>query len=119
METRVVIVDDSTVYIAAARALLEGEGMAVVGSAANGAGAVDLCEWLEPDVVLVDVALADESGFDVVRRLDRPDGPVLVLISTRTEDDVGPLVAQSPAAGFVTKSALSADAIRALMPSGG
>ncbi|KZM77120.1 response regulator [Cellulosimicrobium sp. I38E] len=119
METTVVIVDDSTVYIAAAQALLEREGMRVVGRAGGTAEAVDLCARVQPDVVLVDVALGDESGFDVVRRLAREGGPTLVLISTRTADEVDELLDASPAAGFVTKSALSADVIRSLMPSAG
>ncbi|MFI2103499.1 response regulator transcription factor [Isoptericola sp. NPDC019693] len=119
METRVVIVDDSAVYVAAAQALLEREGMRVVGSAGGGGEAVDLCDRLRPDVVLVDVALGDESGFDVVHRLARAGGPTLVLISTRSADEIDDLLDSSPAAGFVTKAAVSADAIRAIMRPGG
>ena len=119
METRVVIVDDSTVYITAARALLEREGMPVVGSAASAAEAVEVCGRVRPDVVLVDVGLGRESGFDVVRRLARPGGPTLILISTRAGDEVEELVGSSHAAGFVAKSDLSADEIRSLMPPGG
>jgi len=119
METTVVIVDDSTVYIAAAQALLEREGMRVVGRAGGTAEAVDLCARVRPDVVLVDVALCDESGFDVVRRLSHAGGPTLILISTRTADVVADLLVAPPAAGFVTKPALSSAVIPALMPSAG
>ncbi|MGH1565170.1 response regulator [Mumia sp. DW29H23] len=117
MQIRVALVDDSPVYIAAATALLDGEGLTVVGSAADAAQAVDLCDRLTPDVVLVDIGLGDESGFDVVRRLARPGGPTLILISTRDVDEIDELLQDSPASGFVAKSAISADAIRGLMPS--
>ena len=39
----------------------------------------------------------------------------MILISTRSEADLADLVASSPAAGFLSKSELSADAIRGLI----
>jgi hypothetical protein len=42
---------------------------------------------------------------------------VLVLISTRAEADYAPLIAASPAVGFIPKSRLSAEALRELVDS--
>ncbi len=71
---------------------------------------------LRPDVVLVDIVLGAETGFDVARRLveENPDGLKVILISTHDESDFADLIAETPAAGFVPKSRLSAGAIRRL-----
>lgn len=119
MVTSVVIVDDSEAYVTAATALLTSEGVAVVGSARSTAEAVELCARLEPEVVLLDINLGSESGFDAARRLARPGGPAIVMVSTRDLDEVADLVEDSPAAGFVSKSDLSASAIRAVIASAG
>ena len=65
----VLIVDDHDGFRDSARALLEAEGFAVVGDAADGATAVAAVERLRPDVVLVDVQLPDVDGFTVAGRL--------------------------------------------------
>ena len=68
---RCLIVDDSAHFVAAARGLLEREGVAVVGVASTGADALRCFEELRPDVTLVDVHLGGESGFDVAEQLHR------------------------------------------------
>jgi DNA-binding NarL/FixJ family response regulator len=111
MALRSLIVDDNAGFLAAARALLEREGIAVVGVASSCAEAVQLAEKLRPDVVLVDIDLGEESGFDVARRLAGAGGPVLspvVLISAYPEGDFADLIEASPAIGFLTKSHVSA-----------
>jgi DNA-binding NarL/FixJ family response regulator len=118
MTLRCVIVDDSPAVLRAASELLEGEGVAVVGVAATGDEAVSLMEELEPDVILVDVDLGPESGFDLARRLvDTPGraGSRSILISTYDEADFANLLEASPAIGFLPKSDLSATAIRRLL----
>lgn len=112
------IVDDSRRFADAARALLERQGLLVVGVAATGNEALELSRRLTPDVALVDVALGDESGFEVARRL-MAAGEVssVILISTHTEADYRDLIAESPALGFLQKTELSATAIRNLVHS--
>ena len=63
-EFRVLIVDDNGAFLYAARRLLAREGLQVVGIASTGAEALRRVGDLHPDVVLVDVELAGESGFD-------------------------------------------------------
>ena len=121
MTLRSLIVDDNAGYLAAARALLEREGVSVVGVASSCAEAVQLAGRLHPDVALVDIDLGDESGFDVARRLAGAGGPELspvVLISAYPEGDFDELIAASPALGFLAKSSVSADSIRALLEEG-
>jgi two-component system nitrate/nitrite response regulator NarL len=112
---RCLIVDDNAGFRDAARSLLEGEEIEVVGVASNSAEARSRVAELHPDVVLVDIALAGESGFELARALDREGGPKLILISTVPEADFVDLIAASPAVGFIGKSELSARAIRDLV----
>jgi DNA-binding NarL/FixJ family response regulator len=114
MTLRCVIVDDSPAFVAAARSLLERQGMTVLGTAATGADAVRMAAELRPDVMLVDIDLGPESGFDLARRLAGPEAPPVILISTYAEEDYADLIAASPAIGFLAKTDLSADAIRDL-----
>ena len=121
MALRSLIVDDNAGYLAAARALLEREGVTVVGVASSCAEAVLLAGKLHPDVALVDIDLGDESGFDVARRLAGAGGSVLspvVLISAYPEGEFAELIAASPAVGFLEKSSVSAESILELLRTG-
>jgi CheY-like chemotaxis protein len=114
----VLLVDDSASCADCARLLLERQGARVVGVASTSAEAVELVSALRPDVVLVDLMLGEESGLDVARLL-APDGsddaPAVILISAYSPVDVVELLTTSPAAGFLPKSDLSADAIRRIV----
>jgi len=115
MPLQCVIVDDNEPFRKVARTMLERQGMAVVGVAANGAEALRQARELSPDVALVDISLGEESGFDVGRQITPHVGSV-ILISSHDEDDYAELIADSPAVGFLSKAELSADAIQRLVP---
>jgi CheY-like chemotaxis protein len=113
MPLRALIVDDSATFIASARHLLEGEGIVIVGAVSTGAEALRASEAHEPDVILVDVDLGQESGFDLAESFNSVSGarrPV-ILISAYPEQDLEELLATSSAIGFVSKAQLSAQAI--------
>jgi DNA-binding NarL/FixJ family response regulator len=118
MPVRCLIVDDSNTFLASARRLLESQDLVVLGLATSGAEAVALARDLRPDVALVDVELAGESGGDVARELnDVTEGrTVVILISAHAEDDVPDLLHETPAAGFLPKAQLSRAAILRLIP---
>jgi len=61
--------------------------------------------------------LGSESGFELARRLaaHRDGGPAVILISTYSAADYAGPIAESPAAGFLPKQELSADAIRRII----
>jgi DNA-binding NarL/FixJ family response regulator len=118
MALGVLIVDDNSLFLDAARGLLEREGMHVVGVASTSAEGLRHARELGPDVVLVDIMLGGESGFELARRLaeaDRGAMPAVILISTYSQVDFADLIAESPAAGFLPKSELSADGIRRIV----
>ena len=116
MRTTVLIVDDHDGFRESARALLEAEGFAVVGDAADGAAAAMEVARLRPDVVLLDVQLPDVNGFVVAERLAAgPDPPRVVLISSRDAAAYGPRVDAAPVCGFLAKRELSGAALAALV----
>ena len=113
---RYLIVDDYSPFLDAASGLLEAQGAGVVGVARSGAEALRRAEELRPEVILVDINLGAESGFEVAEQLlgSDPSAPV-ILISTHAEQDFADMIATSPAVGFLCKSALSTGAVRDLL----
>lgn len=114
MPLRLLIVDDNVHFLSAARGLLDGDGMTVVGVATTSAEGLRLAEELQPDVTLVDIDLGEESGFDVARRLKAANfasAQQIILTSAYPEEDFAELINASPAIAFLSKSDLSASAI--------
>jgi DNA-binding NarL/FixJ family response regulator len=118
MTVSCVIVDDDSAVLRAASDVLRTEGIDVVGVAGAGEKALALMKELAPDVMLVDVNLGPESGFDLVHRLMQRRvraGMRIILISTHDDSEYAELIAASPAIGFLPKSDLSGTAIRRLL----
>jgi DNA-binding NarL/FixJ family response regulator len=114
--TTVLIVDDHPSFRSTARALLEAEGFDVLGEASDGQEAIVAAEALRPDLVLLDVQLPDQTGFDVASTLTANGLCVsVILVSSRDGSDYGPLVEESGALGFVAKGELSGARIAALL----
>ena len=114
---RCLIVDDNALFLEAASELLGREGVKVVGTASSITDALRQVRKLRPDVILVDIVLGRESGFDLARQLADMDlaGASVILISTHAEADFADLIAEAPAVGFVPKSHLSARTIQELL----
>lgn len=111
------IVDDSTGFLRAARLLLEREGLDVAGEATTAAEGHKLARALQPDIVLIDIVLGTDSGFELAQRMaDDPltAGATVVLISTHSAADFAELIEASPAAGFLPKVELSARTLQSL-----
>jgi DNA-binding NarL/FixJ family response regulator len=116
VRTTVLIVDDHDGFRDSARALLEAEGFAVVGGAADAAAALAAVQRLRPQVVLLDVQLPDVDGFAVAEQLAAaPDPPRVVLISSRDAAAYGPRLDAVPACGFLAKRELSGASLAALV----
>ena len=112
MRPRYLIVDDSPAFLSAARNLLERQGLAVVGVAANVRECLRSVDQLAPDVILVDIDLGNDNGFELARRLARRGIRAdVIFISMHAADEYADLIAASGAAGFVSKSELSRSTI--------
>ena len=111
----VVIVDDHAGFRTFARALLEAEGFDVVGEATDGQSALALTRRLEPELVLLDVALPDMDGFAVCEALlEDGSGPAVILTSSRDVSSYRRRLKRSRARGFIPKSELSGPALAEL-----
>jgi len=116
MGARAIVVDDHAAFRASARRLLELTGYDVVAEAGDGASGLALVRDLEPELVLLDVALPDMSGFDVADALAGSPSTV-VLVSSRDPSDLGRRARESGAVGFIAKDQLSEDTLRRLVGS--
>ena len=114
---RCLLVDDNEAFVETARRVLEPDGVRVTGTASNSGEALLRASELQPDVVLVDIMLGDENGFELARRLAESQAGQLavIMISSDSAEDHADLVAESPALGFLQKAELSADGIRRLL----
>jgi two-component system, NarL family, response regulator DevR len=85
---RVLVVDDHEVVRVGLRTLLNRtETIEVIGEASTPAEAIEKTNNLQPDVVLLDVRLGDESGFDACREIQKLERDVKVLVLTSFADD--------------------------------
>jgi CheY-like chemotaxis protein len=118
MPLRCLLVDDNDAFLKSATVVLQREGVTVAGVASSTAEALQEARSLRPDVILVDIGLGDESGFDLALRLARDGqggGADVIMISAGAETDYEELIAESPAVGFLAKSRLSARGIARIL----
>jgi len=116
---RLLLADDHTVVREGTRELLEREpDMKVVGEAGDGEQAVRLVSELQPDVVIMDIAMPKLSGIEATRQIKMlcPSTAVLVLTAYDNDQYVFALL-EAGAAGYLLKDVRSQeliDAIRAV-----
>jgi DNA-binding NarL/FixJ family response regulator len=104
---RVLLADDDALLRAGVAAVLgTADGIVVVGEAADGLRAVELCRTLTPDVVVMDVRMPGIDGIEATRRIVAAGLPSRVLVLTTFQHDEyvwGAL--QAGASGFLLKRA--------------
>ena len=106
-DIRVLIVDDHAILRDGLRSLLDRQpGITVVGEAGNGQEALNRLSELQPDIVLMDVAMPVMDGLQATRRINQtyPDLKVLILTQHESQEFIGPLL-EAGAAGYVLKRA--------------
>ncbi|MEV7974244.1 response regulator transcription factor [Cellulomonas sp. NPDC089187] len=113
---RVVLIDDQELSRLGIRLALESDpGIAVVGEADTGCGAIDLIASESPDVALMDIRMPDLDGIEATRRIIAGGATTRVLVLTTFELDEYALSAVSAgASGFIGKSTDPAGLIRAV-----
>lgn len=119
MRPTVLIVDDHAGFRGFARAMLNAEGFNVIGEAEDGYAAVQTVRRLDPDLVLLDIALPDMDGFEVCEQIALLPGagvrPVVVLTSSRDASTFQGRLAGSGARGFIPKADLTGVALAAVI----
>jgi DNA-binding NarL/FixJ family response regulator len=115
---RLLIVVDVRLYREGLAAILPPAGVAVVGAAGSRAEANATVHGLEPDVVIVDVAMP--GAFDLIREL-RADVPTAQLIAFGVDDDIAAIIecAEAGAAAYVSANAGVDDLVRTIREAAG
>lgn len=117
---RALLVEDHKVVRAGLRALLEAtQRVRVVGEASSGEEAVKKTRTLEPDIVVMDLAMPGMDGVQATRRIAALDLETKILVLTVHDEDEFLMPAmEAGAAGFLNKSVADTDlmgAIEAIM----
>jgi len=113
---RVLVADGHAVVRAGIRLLLDAHpDIQVVGEASSGEEAITLAQDLKPDVVLMDVAMANLSGLEATAELHRlqPSCHVLMLTMHSDEDYFFEAV-RAGASGYILKEASPSEVVDAI-----
>jgi len=117
MKLTVILADDHQVIREGLRNLIDDQSdMEVVAEASNGRDAIDLCDEMKPDVVVMDVAMPDLNGIEATRQIitECPNTKVLAL-SMHSDKHYAAGMLGAGASGYVLKDCAFdelADAIR-------
>jgi two-component system response regulator NreC len=116
MRLRVLLVDDHQLMREGLRRILEATAeIEVVGEASSGRVALAEAARLKPDVVVMDVAMADMNGIEATARLRREQPELrVVALSTHADRRYVRNMLQAGAVAYVLKEAASDDLLRAV-----
>jgi two-component system, NarL family, response regulator NreC len=115
-QIRILIADDHTVVRSGIRLLLEAEpDIVVVGEAVDGNEALALVEQLQPDIVLMDIAMPGMGGLEATRHIKArwQDVHVLVLTMHRADEYFFAML-KAGASGYMLKNAETGELINAV-----
>ena len=113
---QILIVDDYAVVREGLRAFITTEpDMVIVGEAADKETAVQQCQALQPDVVVMDLALPNNEGIDAVQAIRRCCPTVCILVLTNFAEEERVLAAlKAGVQGYMLKDATPQDIIQAI-----
>jgi len=114
---RVLIADDHRLFGQALESILATDDrLEVVGHAADGSEAVQLALAVDPDVILMDIAMPIMDGFQATKQIrkQRPQARVLMLTASNSRTDLD-RARKAGAAGYVTKDRIAAELIDAII----
>lgn len=113
---RVLIVDDHSIVRQGLKSLLESEGdVTVVGEAHNGEQALEQAARLQPNVVLLDIAMPVMHGIEAARKvpLKAPDAKVVILSSYSDAQEVDRAL-EAGVCGYVMKETAAGELLKAV-----
>ena len=116
MKITVLLADDHTVVRQGLRALLEAEeDVSVAGEAENGRQAVQMAKRLQPDVVVMDIAMPSLNGLEATRQIikESPRSKVLIL-SSYSDDEYVQQLTDAGASGYLVKQTAAQDLVGAI-----
>jgi two-component system response regulator NreC len=115
-DIRVVLADDHSIVRMGLRSVIEGDpDVDVVGEAATGLEAVAVCHDLQPDVVVLDVAMPTLNGIDAIASIQKGSPGTRALILSMHSDESYVLRALGAGArGYLLKDSAEHDVLPAI-----
>jgi DNA-binding NarL/FixJ family response regulator len=113
---RILLADDHAMVRQGFRLILSSQAdMEIVGEAGNGREAVELAEKLQPDVVVMDVAMPELNGIEATRRLSQSSPRTRVLALSMHKDSVYVReILRAGARGYLLKDSIDSDLLAAV-----
>ena len=112
---RLLLCDDHRMMRDGLRAILEKEGLEVVGEASNGHDVIELARRLRPDIVVMDISMPDLNGIDATRALvGELRGIKVIGLSMNADQRYVMAMFKAGAAGYLLKNGASEELIRAV-----
>ena len=112
---RIILADDHALVRAGLRALLHEMGVQVLAEAGNGWEVLQRVAELQPDVVLMDIAMPELNGLEATARLTQEFPNVrVVILSMHANVEYARRAIQAGAAGYLLKNAKAAELETAL-----
>ncbi|GAB4471775.1 MAG: response regulator transcription factor [Anaerolineales bacterium] len=116
MRIKVLLADDHTILRDGIRSLIEDEpDMEVVGEAEDGITVIKLAETLQPDVILMDIAMPLLNGLEATRQIrkNNPRAKILILTMHENEEYIRQVLAAG-AMGYILKDAAARELLGAI-----
>jgi two-component system response regulator NreC len=116
MSIRILLADDHGLVRKGLRFVLEQEpGMEVVGEAGDGREAVKLAEELEPDVIVMDIAMPHLNGIDAAAQIVKRNARTgVIMLSVHSDESYLLRALGVGAKGYLLKDSAELDAVRAV-----
>ncbi len=115
MSFRIMLADDHMLLRQGVKALLEAEGLTVVGEAGDGREAIRIVQQTQPDFAVLDVMMPLLNGLDAVREIRRISPQTKSLLLTMHTDDAFVMEAlRAGVKGYLLKTQAVEDVVRAI-----
>ena len=114
----ILLVDDHTMFREGLKQILSREtDMRVVDEVGNGNEALDKIREHTYSVIVLDISMPGQTGWNVLTeiKLEQPETPVLIL-SMHPEDQYGIRMLKAGASGYVSKESAAENLISAILP---
>jgi DNA-binding NarL/FixJ family response regulator len=113
---RILLADDHGVVRKGLKFLLESEpDLGVVGEASDGRQAVDLADQLQPDVVVMDIAMPRLNGIDATAQIiKRYPAIAVIILSMYSDEEYLVRTLTAGARGYLLKDSAEADLVQAV-----
>jgi len=116
MAVRIVLVDDHEIMREGICALLGSEDIEVVGQAGDGRAAIELVDKLDPDIVIMDVAMPNLNGIEATRQMiERHPNLKVIALSAHLESNIVAQMIKAGARAYIHKESAFAELKEGIM----